>query len=121
MTDGKTGKFIGISMKLLLVHQFTKISAHGVKIVGPIPSGLPSVGLPQIPWGDIGALISGAVGISLVVFSEALPAVDAYATKYSYDVDANQELLAMGVANLGSGLVGGLAAGGAVSGSAVND
>ena len=105
----------------ILVSSILNLSAYGVKIVGPIPSGLPSVGLPQIPWGDMGALLSGAVGISLVVFSEALPAVDAYATKYSYEVDANQELLAMGVANLGSGLVGGLAAGGAVSGSAVND
>ena len=105
----------------ILVSSILNLSAYGVKIVGPIPSGLPSVGLPQIPWGDMGALLSGAVGISLVVFSEALPAVDAYATKYSYEVDANQELLAMGVANLGSGLVGGLASGGAVSGSAVND
>src|SRR6266516_1210164 len=74
----------------ILVSSVLNLSAHGVKIVGPIPSGLPSVGLPQIPWGDIGALISAAVGISLVVFSEALPAVDAYATKYSYDVDANR-------------------------------
>lgn len=105
----------------ILVSSVLNLSAYGVKIVGPIPSGLPSIGLPQIPWSDMGALLSGAIGIALVVFSEALPAVDAYATKYSYEVDANQELIAMGMANLGSGLVGGLVAGGAVSGSAVND
>lgn len=70
---------------------------------------------------DLGALLSGAVGLSLVIFSEALPAVDVYATKYGYEIDPNQELLAMGVVNVGSAFVGGLAAGGAVSGSAVND
>jgi high affinity sulfate transporter 1 len=105
----------------ILVSTVWNLSAHGVKVVGAIPAGLPSVSLPQIPLSDLGALLSGAVGLSLVIFSEALPAVDVYATKYGYETDPNQELLAMGVVNLGSAFVGGLAAGGAVSGSAVND
>ncbi len=105
----------------ILVSTVWNLSAHGVKVVGTIPAGLPSVNLPQIPLSDLGALLSGAVGLALVIFSEALPAVDVYATKYGYETDPNQELLAMGVVNLGSAFVGGLAAGGAVSGSAVND
>jgi SulP family sulfate permease len=105
----------------ILVSTVWNLAAHGVKIVGAIPAGLPSVSLPQFPLSDLGALLSGAVGVALVIFSEALPAADVYATKYGYEIDPNQELLAMGVVNLGSAFVGGLAAGGAVSGSAVND
>jgi MFS superfamily sulfate permease-like transporter len=107
----------------ILVSTVWHLSAHGVAVVGHVPAGLPTVGLPQIPWSELdwGALLAGAVAIALVIFSEALPAADAFATKHSYEIDPGQELIAMGMANLGSGLVGGMVAGGVVSGSAVND
>ncbi len=57
----------------------------------------------------------------LVIFSESLGAADTFATKYGYEINPDQELIALGVANLGSGLLGGLAAGGSLSQSAVND
>jgi len=97
------------------------LSSHGVEIVGKVPSGLPSVGIPHPPAGDIAPLIAGAAGMLLVIFSESLGAAQTFATKYGYEIDANQELIALGVANAGSGFVGGLAGGGSLSQSAVNE
>lgn len=97
------------------------LSVHGVAIVGNIPAGLPSFGLPQVKLSDLWALLPGALGMALVLFSEGLGAADAFASKHDYEVKPNQELIAYGFANIGSGLLGGLAAGGSLSQSSVND
>jgi MFS superfamily sulfate permease-like transporter len=57
----------------------------------------------------------------LVIYSEALGAAKTFADKHGYRIDSDQELIALGLANLGSGLLGGLAAGGSLSQTAVND
>ncbi len=97
------------------------LSDHGVAIVGEIPGGLPTVAVPGVALHDLWVLIPSAAGIMLVIYSESLGAAAAFADRYRYRLDPNQELLALGAANLGSGLVGGLAAGGSLSQSAVND
>jgi high affinity sulfate transporter 1 len=97
------------------------LEQHGVAIVGPVPSGLPSVGLPDIASQDVATLMAAAAGMALVIFSESLGAAQAFATKYGYEIDPNQELIALSAANAGSGVVGGLAAGGSLSQSAVNE
>ena len=97
------------------------LSQHGVDIVGDVPSGLPSLGIPDIQGGDVGALIVAAAGMLLVIFSESLGAAETFAAKHGYEIDANQELIALGVANVGSGFMGGLAGGGSLSQSAVNE
>jgi high affinity sulfate transporter 1 len=96
------------------------LSGHGVDVVGHVPSGLPAPGVPSVDGGDLVPLLAAAGGMVLVIFSESLGAADAFATKHGYAVDANQELIALGAANAGSGLLGGLAAGGSLSQSAVN-
>jgi MFS superfamily sulfate permease-like transporter len=65
--------------------------------------------------------MAGAGGMMLVIFSESLGAATTFATKYGYEIDANQELIALGVANAGSGVLSGLPGGGSLSQSAVND
>jgi high affinity sulfate transporter 1 len=97
------------------------LSSHGVAIVGNVPSGLPSVGIPSVPAANIPTLMAAAGGMLLVIFSESLGAARTFATKYGYEIDTNQELIALGVANAGSGFLGGLAAGGSLSQSAVNE
>jgi MFS superfamily sulfate permease-like transporter len=97
------------------------LSSHGVDIVGKVPSGLPSVAIPRPPAGDIPALIAGAAGMLLVIFSESLGAAENFATKYGYEIDPNQELIALGFANAGSGFLGGIPGGGSLSQSAVNE
>jgi sulfate permease, SulP family len=97
------------------------LASHGVDIVGDLPSGLPSVSVPRPPRADIVPLIAGAFGLLLVIFSESLGAAQNFASKYGYSIDANQELVALGVANAASGLIGGLPGGGSLSQSAVNE
>jgi high affinity sulfate transporter 1 len=105
----------------ILVSGALDLSSHGVAIVGKVPSGLPSVSVPSIPAGNIATLIAAAGGMLLVIFSESLGAAENFATKHGYEIDPNQELIALGVANAGSGFLGGLAAGGSLSQSAVNE
>jgi sulfate permease, SulP family len=97
------------------------LSQHGVAIVGTVPSGLPSVGVPSIEGGDVIPLLAAAAGMALVIFSESLGAAQNFATKFGYEIDPDQELIALGVANAGSGFLGGLAGGGSLSQSAVNE
>ena len=97
------------------------LAHHGVKIVGDVPSGLPSLGIPDIHSGDVLTLMAAAAGMLLVIFSESLGAAETFAEKHGYEIDPNQELIALGVANVGSGVMGGLAGGGSLSQSAVNE
>ena len=97
------------------------LSEHGVAVVGEVPSGLPSVAIPDIAGSDALALLAAAGGMVLVIFSESLGAAQTFAAKHGYEIDPDQELIALGVANTGSALVGGLAAGGSLSQTAVNE
>jgi high affinity sulfate transporter 1 len=97
------------------------LSSHGVKTVGEIPSGLPSLVWPDLTATQLWVLIPSAIGMVLVIFSEALGAGQTFAEKHHYRLDTNQELIALGLANLGSGVLGGLACGGSMSETAVND
>ncbi|MEZ5139234.1 MAG: SulP family inorganic anion transporter [Acidimicrobiales bacterium] len=80
---------------------------------GADPRGLPSPALPQASLADLWILLPSAVGMMLVIYSEALGAAAAFAEAHGDRIDPDQELVALGVANVGSGLLGGLAAGGA--------
>jgi SulP family sulfate permease len=94
---------------------------HGVEVVGTIHAGMPTLTLPRIGEEDLGDVFMGAVGIVLVLVAEALAAGRTFAAKHNYSIVPNQELLAMGVANLTSGFFGGIIVGGGMSGTAAND
>jgi len=93
---------------------------HGVEIVGTVPTGLPHVELPMVSRDDLFELFAGVIGIVLIVYAEALAAGRIFAAKYKYDVNPNQELAAIGIANLASGLTQGIIVGGGMSGTAAN-
>ena len=97
------------------------LEQYGVAVVGTVPSGLPSLSLPHLTSDQILAMVGSAVGLVLVVFSEALGAAQEFADQHGYRIEPNQEMIALGLANLGSGLVRGLAVGGSLSQSAVNN
>jgi len=105
----------------IIVSAALGLSVAGVKIVGVIPAGLPAVGLPEVKLRDLWVLLPSALGMVLVIFSEGLGAADVFASKHNYEVKPDQELIAYGAANISSGLLGGLAAGGSLSQSSVND
>jgi sulfate permease, SulP family len=106
----------GISAsRILQLHQ------RGVEIVGSIPAGLPHPGLPILPWSDWLQAAPAAVGLVLVLFAESMGAARTFASKNGYDVDPNQELRALGFANIASGIFRGMQVGGGTSGTAAND
>ena len=90
----------------------------GVKLVGDIPAGLPSFKLPDSNL--IRALLPGALGIALMSFIESIAAARAFAEQGDPMVDANQELLALGAANLVGGFFQAYPGGGGTSQTAVN-
>ncbi len=97
------------------------LSAHGVAMVGTIPSGLPLPHLPDVHLSDALGLLPSAAGIAIVVYAEALSGARTFAVRHSYEIDSNQELVALGLANIGSGAFGGIVVSGGLSGSALND
>jgi sulfate permease, SulP family len=105
----------------IVVSTACHLDRHGVATVGKVPAGLPGVHRPELPLHDLWVLLPSAAGLMLVIFSEALAAADTFADKHGYSVDPSQDMIALGLANLGSGLLGGLAAGGSLSQSTVND
>lgn len=98
------------------------LTDYGVKIVGEVPSGLPSLSTPSFDPAVWKSLISVALTISLVGFMESFAVAKAIQAKHkNYQVDANQELLALGVANLGAAFFQGYPITGGFSRTAVND
>ena len=97
-------------------------ASYGIHVVGEIPAGLPPIGLPTgLSVAQWLSLIPGAVSIALVGFAESVAAARQYATKYGYEVDANQEMIALGTANVGAGISSGFVVDGSLSKSAAAD
>ena len=83
------------------------LDTRGVAVVGEIPAGLPHFLIPQVSVKDLISLVASAVGISIVGYSDNVLTARAFANRNNYKIDANQELLALGVANFGNGLMQG--------------
>jgi high affinity sulfate transporter 1 len=120
LTHGIPEALIAIVFGLLAVSIFG-LEQHGVAIVGAIPQGLPHFGLPQWSLSDIGTLISGALGLTLVGYAEHFGAASSFAARHHDEINANQELIGMGMANIGSSVCQGFAVGGSLSKTAAND
>jgi high affinity sulfate transporter 1 len=94
---------------------------HGVHIVGDIPAGLPLPGFPMLSWADWLEVAPASAGLALVIFAESIGAARTFASKNGYDIDADQELRALGLANATSAIFRGMQVGGGTSGTAAND
>jgi SulP family sulfate permease len=97
------------------------LAGHSVEVVGTIQAGMPALSLPRIAEDELADLSIGAVGIVLVLVAETLAAARTFATKHNYQIAPNQELYALGAANLAAGFCGGMIVGGGMSGTAAND
>jgi high affinity sulfate transporter 1 len=83
------------------------LQAHGVTILGPVPSGLPSIGLPSgVTWHDAAKLLPAAVSMFLVILAQSAATSRAYAVKYNERFTENTDLVGLGLANLTAGLSG---------------
>jgi len=83
----------------------TIFGLHGdVEVVGALPRGLPSFDLPSVPADDLPRLAAAAVSIALVAFADTSVLSRTYAARLGDDVDPNREMIALGAANLATGL-----------------
>jgi high affinity sulfate transporter 1 len=94
------------------------LESQGVAVVGSFPPGLPSFSLPDLSL--VGQLWPGAIGIALMSFIESFAAGKSFTQKGEPSVDANQELIALGLANMGGGFFQAYPGGGGTSQTAVN-
>jgi high affinity sulfate transporter 1 len=85
------------------------LEAEGVKVIGVLPEGLPTLVFPAVELADLGALFSGALGIALVAVADTTVLSQSLAAQRNEEVDPNQELRALGAANLAAGLFQGFA------------
>jgi high affinity sulfate transporter 1 len=97
------------------------LGSRGVALLGPIPAGLPAPSLPIPSAQDLGPLVFGAVGLMIISFNSAMVTARGFALKNRYDIDPNREFIALGVADVGAGILQGYAISGADSRTAVND
>src|SRR5512136_217981 len=102
------GALVALILGTAIAGIFQLSTTQNVAVVGDIPTGMPSPAIPRIDPQAILFLISGAVGMVFLAVGETLGTGRAYAAKYHYEVNADQELLAMGAANVGSGLFQGI-------------
>ena len=93
----------------------------GVKTIGLIPAGLPHFRWPLVEWSEVDDLFGLALGCFLLAYVEGISVARTFAQKHGYEINADQELLALGVANLASGLGNGYPLAGGMSQSAVNE
>ena len=76
---------------------------YGVKVLGPLPQGLPGFAVPSIGYSDLFPVFIGGCAIALVSFADTSVLSRAYAARLSTHVDPNQEMVGLGAANLATG------------------
>src|SRR5262245_28993888 len=76
----------------------------GVKVLGPLPQGLPSFALPMISYAHLKEVIIGGCAVAMVAFADTSVLSRTYAAKTHTTVDPNKEMIGLGAANLAGGL-----------------
>lgn len=99
----------------------TPLGDMGFKVVGQLPRGLPEFHLPGLRVRDVDGIVPLAFACLLLSYVESVSAARAIARANGYEIDARQELLGLGAANLSAGLFQGYPVAGGLSQSSVND
>ncbi len=95
--------------------RFWSSEAHGVEVIGSVPSGLPSISLPAISGSDLTAIVLGGLAVAVAALGEGLSAARIFASRANHRINADSEFFATGMANVGAGLSGGMSVCGSLS------
>jgi len=82
------------------------LASHGVAVVGPVPRGLPSLGLPALGWHDATALLGAAVAMFVVILAQSAATSRAYAVKYEEPFSEATDLTGLAAANVAAAFSG---------------
>jgi SulP family sulfate permease len=115
----KMGPVIAIIITIFVVSGFG-LDKQGVKIVGEVPAGLPGIALPPFELAIWSQLLTPAILIAIIAYVASFSVAQTLAAKKRQHVDPNQELLALGAANVGASFSGGFPVAGGFSRSIVN-
>ncbi len=97
------------------------LQAKGVAVVGEVPAGLPSLAIPAVNLQDIFALLPAALALTILIYADEILTARVFAAKHGQKMDANQEFVAIGMANIGAGFLTGFPAALSASRTAVSD
>ena len=97
------GVLIAVVGATLIVAALDLGARYGVKVLGPLPQGLPAFSIPRIGYGDLVAVLAGGCAIALVSFADTSVLSRTYAARLGDKVDPNQEMVGLGAANLATG------------------
>ena len=105
----------------MLAARFLNLEANGVSLLGQVPQGLPSLGLPLVSRHELNDLLPVALAAFVLGAVETSAIGRMFGQKHGHRFQANQELLALGVSNLFAGLGRGFPVSGGMSQSLVNE
>jgi len=105
----------------IIVSSLFNFADLGVSVVGQIPGGLPSLQIPQVGPADLRTLLPAALALAVLIFADELLVARVFAKKNHYALDPNQELTALGAANVSCGFFESFAVGASSSRTVVND
>jgi sulfate permease, SulP family len=72
---------------------------RGIPVIGPVPGGLPSLGLPDVTWNEVVMLVPVALSCFAMIIAQSAATADAFALRYHEDVDEDADILGLSVAN----------------------
>jgi sulfate permease, SulP family len=105
----------------IIVSQEADLAGHGVAVLGPLPRGLPHLGLPALGWHDAALLIGTAVSMFIVILAQSAATSRAYAGKHEEAFSQDTDLVGLGAANVAAALSGTFAVNGSPTQTQVAD
>lgn len=120
LLPGKPVTIIVVAISIIII-SITPLGSFGFKTVGIIPSGVPELHFPTFTFQDLKSVLPLAFACFLLAYIESVSAAKTIAQKHNYEIDARQELLALGVVNFAISLGQGYPVSGGLSQSAVNE
>jgi high affinity sulfate transporter 1 len=90
----------------IIVSRAAGLAGHGLAVLGPVPRGLPHLGLPALGWHDATALIGTAASLFVVILAQSAATSRAYAGKYEEAFSQDADLVGLGAANVAAALSG---------------
>lgn len=116
----RSAPMYAVMMSILIVWSMSLAGADGVAVVGVIPSQMPALAEVTLSLHDIETLTPSACLMAMVIFMESTSIGAAVASKRREKIEPNQELIGLGLANLGSSIVGGFPVAGSFARTIVN-
>jgi sulfate permease, SulP family len=115
----RSGSLVAVIVSILVVVIF-RLDTQGIDIIGKIPQGFPPLTIGSYDFTEWQTLLTGAVAIAFVGFMEGVSTAKSVMSQRKQTLDGNQELIAMGAANIAGAMTGGMSSTTSISRSAVN-